>query len=256
MNRFCLPAVTSFLIIGATLFKAQAEYVPRVYQGASGGDLNYRIHLPDPLEAGKKYPLVLMFHGAGERGNDNTRQLKNAAGDILKYVQQHKQAIILVPQCPAGQQWVDVPWSADAHTMPETPSISMRLAMGLLNKTIQEQPVDSSRVYVVGLSMGGFGTWDIIQRNPHLFAAAIPVCGGGDPAYALKIKDVPIWAFHGDSDPVVKTIRSRDMVEALRKAGGTPRYTEYPDTKHNAWTRTFANPDVLKWLFDQKKECP
>jgi predicted peptidase len=101
--------------------------------------------------------------------------------------------------------------------------------------------------------MGGFGTWDIIQRHPTLFAAAMPVCGGGDTALAPQIKQIPVWAFHGDKDDTVKTSRSRDMIEALKKAGGTPRYTEYPGVRHDAWAPTYTNPAVLKWLFDQSK---
>ena len=101
--------------------------------------------------------------------------------------------------------------------------------------------------------MGGFGTWDIIQRQSKLFAAAMPVCGGGDPAFAKKLKKLPIWVFHGDSDSVVKTQRSRDMVAALRKKRAHPLYTEYKNTKHNAWTPTYSDETVLKWLFEQRK---
>ena len=101
--------------------------------------------------------------------------------------------------------------------------------------------------------MGGFGTWDIIQRLPDLFAAAIPVCGGGDAAQAEKIKDIPIWAFHGDKDTVVKTVRSRDMIAAIKKAGGNPQYTEYKGVAHDSWTQTYSDKNVLRWLFMQKK---
>ena len=140
-----------------------------------------------------------------------------------------------------------------SHVMPATPSAPMRLTLEWLNECIKTLPVDEKRIYVTGASMGGFGTWDIIQRQPTLFAAAMPVCGGGDTALAPQIKQIPIWAFHGGNDDAVKTSRSRDMIEALKKAGGTPRYTEYPGVRHDAWTPTYANPAVLKWLFDQSK---
>jgi predicted peptidase len=129
----------------------------------------------------------------------------------------------------------------------------MRMAMELLDEIIESQPVDRKRIYVTGLSMGGFGTWDIIQRQPKVFAAAMPVCGGGDPAFAKKLKKLSLWAFHGDSDTVVKTQRSRDMIDAIRKKGGNPLYTEYKNTKHNAWEPTYSDNTVLNWLFEQRR---
>lgn len=241
-------------VAGLMYYNAQAEFKPETYQGSDGQILNYQISIPENISAKGKCPLVIFFHGAGERGNDNQAQLKNGVKNILKYTQiKNIPAIIIAPQCPAGQQWVDVPWSADRHTMPENPSEPMKLAMELLDKTIQDFPVDRSRIYVSGLSMGGFGTWDLLQRKPDLFAAAMPVCGGGDPAYAKKIKNVPIWALHGDSDGTVKTIRSRDMIHALEAAGGHPRYTEFLNTGHNAWIPAYANPDIVGWIFDQRK---
>jgi predicted peptidase len=112
-------------------------------------------------------------------------------------------------------------------------------------------PVDKGRIYVAGISMGGYGAWDAIQRRAELFAAAIPVCGGGDEAEAPKLKNVPIWAFHGDQDQVVLTIRTTRMIEAIAKAGGTPKMTIYPGVGHDAWSATFSNPEVLDWLFAQ-----
>ena len=163
------------------------------------------------------------------------------------------QTIIIVPQSPQNQQWVDIPWDTNSHIMPKEPSQPMRLVIGLMKDVISKQPVDEKRIYVTGLSMGGFGTWDILQRMPNIFAAAIPVCGGGDTMLAGMIKDIPIWAFHGDKDPIVKTIRSRDMIAAIKKAGGKPQYTEYKDVEHNSWTQTYADKNVLRWLFTQKK---
>lgn len=236
---------------------AKQAFDARLYQSSDDGSLPYRIHLPQTIEHGRKYPLILFFHGAGERGTDNGGQLRFGIDELLAYSEKRRQPVIIIaPQVPISEQWVDTPWTADAHTMPEEPSRSMRLTIDLLKETIDELPVDPERVYVTGLSMGGFATWDIIQRLPELFAAAIPVCGGGDAAEADAIKDIPQWAFHGDRDWVIKPQRSRDMIAALREAGGHPKYTEYPGLQHDIWDTTYANEAVWQWLFEQRnKRC-
>jgi predicted peptidase len=115
------------------------------------------------------------------------------------------------------------------------------------------QPVDPARFYVTGISLGGYGTWFLLATMPERIAAAVPVCGGGDPARAAVFKEVPLWVFHGARDPAVPPAASRRMVEALRQAGGQPKFTEYPDLQHDSWTRTYRNPEVLAWLFAQRR---
>ena len=132
----------------------------------------------------------------------------------------------------------------------------MKAVKKLLEETMKEFPIDPQRVYVTGLSMGGFGTWDIIQRYPDLFAAALPICGGGDTAQAERLKNMPIWAFHGSIDKVVIPERSRNMIAAIKKAGGQPIYTEYPGVGHVSWTQTYSNHAVMDWLFAQEKKAP
>jgi predicted peptidase len=250
--------LVSLLTVSSCLtpvWSVQEAFTAGVYQASGGHALNYRIHTPAKLDPQLRYPLVIFFHGAGERGSDNAKQLVHGVRDILRYAARtDNPTIIIAPQCPRGSQWVDTPWSDPAHSMPEKPSLPMRLAIELLEKTIREKPVDAKRVYVSGLSMGGFGTWDLMQRRPMLFAAAIPVCGGGDPHYARSLAAMPIWVFHGSKDTVVKPMRSRDMIAALKQAGGEPRYTEYKGVGHNAWTETYSNEKVLKWMFEQKRE--
>jgi predicted peptidase len=129
----------------------------------------------------------------------------------------------------------------------------MRLTLELLKDIIEKQPIDIKRVYVTGLSMGGFGTWDIVQRIPELFAAAIPICGGGDTTMADTIKNIPIWAFHGDMDSVVPPKYTRNMIAAIKRYGGNPKYTEYKGVNHDSWSRTYKNPNVLEWMFLQTK---
>jgi predicted peptidase len=223
------------------------------YVDAEGGKLPYRLLKPQQVDDNKKYPLVVFLHGAGERGNDNTKQLVHGMADFASdEVMQKYPAFVIAPQCPEGKQWVDVPWSADEHAMPEKPSVPLRQTLDLIDQLKKKLPIDDSRIYVTGLSMGGFGTWDAIQRRPNFFAAAAPICGGGDAALAERIKRVPVWAFHGDADGAVKVRRSRDMIAALKAAGGSPKYTEYPGVGHNSWTATYSNPEFYAWLFEQK----
>ena len=220
----------------------------------NGQKLLYRWHAPKAPVPGKAYPLVILFHGAGERGADNISQLVHGADELLTYAQKTGEEIFFIAgQVPNGQQWVNTPWTQTAHTMPTEPSASMSLAMALIERTMRDFPVDASRVYVTGISMGGYGTWDIVQRRPALFAAAMPICGGGDVACAAKIKNVPIWCFHGDKDGAVPTNRSRDMFAAIKAAGGNVQYREYPGVGHNCWSRTYGDDAVLKWFFAQRR---
>ncbi|MCA9047007.1 MAG: prolyl oligopeptidase family serine peptidase, partial [Planctomycetaceae bacterium] len=123
----------------------------------------------------------------------------------------------------------------------------------LLDQLIKTHAIDEDRIYVMGLSMGGYGTWDLLARHPEKFAAGVPICGGGDEKQAAKIKEMPIWVFHGDADTAVKVERSRNMVAAIKEAGGKPKYTEYPGVGHNSWTPAINEPEILPWLFSQKR---
>jgi len=159
---------------------------------------------------------------------------------------------VVAPQCPEGKRWVEVDWGDDRHDFDDRPSETMQLVIELLAALPKEFSIDADRLYVTGLSMGGFGTWDIISRFPDKFAAAAPVCGGGDEKLAGKIAGVPIWAFHGDKDTVVKPSRSRNMIAAIKEAGGRPRYTEYEGVGHDSWVRAYADPELMKWMFAQR----
>lgn len=232
----------------------QALFEARTFKGA-GGELKYRLLKPKDYDASRKYPLVIFFHGAGERGSDNERQLVHGMKDFASdKIRDAYPAFVVAPQCPEGQQWVNVPWSADKHSMPKDASDSMQLSLELLAALQKEFSIDKSRLYVTGLSMGGFATWDIVQRQPEMFAAAAPICGGGDVDGAKAIAKLPIWVFHGDSDGAVKTQRSRDMVAALKAAGGEPKYTEYEKTGHDSWSPTYRDPKFYEWLFAQQRK--
>lgn len=225
-----------------------------VYENAQGEKLLYRLWKPEKVDPNKKYPLILFLHGAGERGDDNEAQLKNDEFLSLVLDPEHP-AFLIAPQCPKDQSWSRMrrPWD-QPESGPVEPTPVMKLVMELLDKIRQEQSIDPDRVYVTGLSMGGFGTFDLLLRRPHDFAAAVPICGGGPTSRAKEIAHIPLWIFHGGADPVVPVKLSQDMVEALRQAGADVHYTEYPGVGHNSWAKAYQEPELRKWLFAQVRK--
>jgi len=215
----------------------------------------YRLLGPKSITPGTRYPLVIFLHGAGERGNDNLSQLKYFPTWMAEQsARQAHPCFVLAPQCRDEQKWVDVDWSKIESTpQSPTPTVDMLAVIAALEDTLQREPIDPARIYLTGLSMGGYGSWDLAARMPDRFAAVLPICGGGDEATAAKIKDLPIWCFHGDADTAVRVERSRTMIEALRAAGGAPKYSELAGVGHDSWTPAYRDPDVLAWLFAQKK---
>lgn len=226
-----------------------------------GDTLPYRVLLPENYDASKKYPLVYFLHGAGERGNDNEKQLTHGAKLFLREdVRKNFPAIVVFPQCPEQGFWSNVKISYDSSHRyvfdfleEGPPTKAMVLAQGLLKDLVQKYPINQKQVYVAGLSMGGMGTFEIVRRNPKTFAAAIPICGGASPATAGKLKKVNWWVFHGAKDNVVPPSCSEVMVEALKKVNAPVKYTVYPEANHNSWDSAFAEPELLSWLFSNKK---
>jgi predicted peptidase len=262
MSRILLMAFVLFV----SLFSHAQNELYEKKQFVKGSDtLRYRILYPENYSASKKYPVVLFLHGAGERGNDNEAQLKYVS--TLFAVQESRKkypAIVIMPQCPKIDFW--------ARILPNTSSgpqdslgrfmfVSEQpvgKALGLVEQLMDSiaagRDVDTRKIYIGGLSMGGMGTFEMLWRKPGFFAAAFPICGGGDPSkVSLYAKGFPVWIFHGDADRTVPVSHSRRMVNALRSAGAKVKYTEYPGVGHNSWDSAFAEPDLLKWLFDQKK---
>ena len=228
----------------------------RVYRSSAGETLPYRLFVPPKLDSARKYPLIVFLHGAGERGDNNKSQLRNA--EVLRFIGDDVQAqhpcLLLAPQCPAGHQWAEVPWGLETpQPTPEKPSLPMRLLLELLDRLDGEFPIDPQRRYATGLSMGGFGTMDILARRPDYWAAAVAVCGGDVDARLNDVAKIPLWVFHGSADKVVPPARTRNVVEKLRAAGAQPQYTIYPGVGHNAWTRAYADPDLVDWLFAHKR---
>lgn len=234
------------------------EFVARVYTNATGQTLPYRLLTPKNYDVKKKYPLVIFFHGAGERGTDNRNQLLHGTSLYLQSDNRESfPCFVIAPQCPNNQQWVDMPWGADSGTQPKEPSAAMALALGIIDALPKEFSIDADRLYVTGLSMGGYATWDCLTRFPDKFAAAAPVCGGGDEkAVTPTAAKVPVWAFHSEDDPVVKVKRTRNMIAALRAAGGNPHYFEYFGLGHGSWNKAYAEKEFLPWMFAQHRGQP
>jgi len=209
-------------------------------KGPDGGSIRYLLYVPDDYaKRDKPWPLVLFLHGAGERGANLDLVKKHgppkliAAGKAFPF-------LCVSPQCPKSGWW-DRPAQIAA-------------LVALLDHLQATLNVDVDRVYLTGLSMGGFGTWALAMAHPGRFAALAPICGKGAPSKADRIAHIPTWVFHGAKDPVVPVRFSEEMVEALKKAGGQPKFTVYPGAKHDSWTQTYANPDFWKWLLAQRRK--
>jgi len=199
-----------------------------------------------------KYPLVIFLHGSGERGNDNEAQLKWAVKNFTKDEIMHTyKPIVIAPQCPKNMRWAN--YSDSNFSLKKKPSLPMQLLLELIQESINTMPIDPNRIYITGLSIGGFGTFDALSRNPDLFAAAVPVCGGGDVSKAKYFSDVPIWIFHGILDDVVLPEMSINMLKALRKSGAQPGFTLYPNTGHFSWIAAYNDKKMMDWLFRQSK---
>jgi predicted peptidase len=227
-----------------------------------GRTYRYRVWVPPHYTKLRRWPVILFLHASGERGDDNLRQLTIGLPAVLTRDARRYPAIVVVPQCPLNREWY-----GEMETQ----------ALAALDASIREFHGDRNRVILTGISMGGAGAW-YFARHPQRWAAVVPVCGEvvrelDDPwpldppsdisnllhaanpfaALARSIGKVPVWAFHGANDPVIPVDQSRMMVDALKKAGGTVRYTEYPGVGHDAWDRAYDDPELPKWMLAQKK---
>ena len=226
-------------------------FLGRVHKNKYGQTMPYRLFIPPSYDQKNKYPLVLWLHGAGSVGKDNKMQISEwsipGTHTWTKPENQAKNPVFVVaPQCPSSETCWDDP---DADALGK----ELLLVLDILDSLQQEFGIDSQRLYVAGQSMGGFGTWSLIAKRPNIFAAAIPLCGGGKPALAARAAKIPIWAFHGDKDDDVPVTETRNMIAAVKKAGGNPRYTEYKGMGHEIWDRAFKEPGLVDWLFAQHK---
>jgi predicted peptidase len=233
-----------------TLFgSAQVAYEKKLFLD-SKDTLRYKLLRPGSKFAGQKVPLIIFFHGAGERGSDNESQTIH----IDKLVRDSSVRadfgfFLIAPQCPADKKWSNLDWKKKKHVQPADPSWAMKLVHKLVDSLKKVLDIDTTRIYVTGMSMGGYGTWDYCARYPKEVAAAVPVCGGYDFDTAKKIKNISFWVFHGAQDKVVPVENSRGMVNGLKKAKANVKYTELAGVGHGAWLEAYKDTSILKWMF-------
>jgi predicted peptidase len=228
----------------------------------NGDTLPYRVLLPHNFDSSKTYPVIFFLHGAGERGRDNEKQLIHGAKLFVKEeIRAQYPAIVIMPQCPADDYWANVLRVHDEagkrlfyFLEDGAPGRYMVLLQELVHHILNVYPVKKDQVYVGGLSMGGMGTFELVRRMPGIFAAAFPICGGANPATAKKMKRVNWWIFHGAKDNVVPPEHSEKMVKALKSARANVKWTLFPQANHNAWDPAFAEPELIPWLFSNKRK--
>lgn len=261
MPHRLIPVVVAIVVVVASApaqdvidgFAAQTvRYTGGPYDDEAFG---YRLYVPKPLDPGRRYPLIFFLHGAGERGDDNQKQMRHFPELFKRRAYREKfEAIIVAPQCRVKKRWADVPWDTQQSSkLTKNPSHQMRAALLALDEVIAKHPVDEDRLYLTGLSMGGYGSWYLATRQPKRWAAVVPICGGGPEADAARLAGVPLWAWHGGADRVVPVERSRRMIEVIKRAGGAPKYTELKGVGHFSWPQAYAIDGALPWMFEQRR---
>jgi predicted peptidase len=232
------------LILVAVVSPARADnpttgFIDRTFKNADGKESKYVLYVPASYKGDKAYPVILFLHGSVESGNDGKKQVTVGLGKAIAD-QKDFPFLVVFPQSEKRN------WDANSE--------DGKRAVAILDEVCKEYKTDPNRIYLTGLSMGGFGTWSQAAKNPQRWAAIVPICGGGDPKTATTIKDLPCWCFHGAADKTVNVDRSRQMIEALKAAGGKPIYTEYPNVDHNSWDMAYANKELYEWLLKQQRK--
>lgn len=255
----------SFLVIGMLLLGSCNQpneivqtdpptFEAKEFKASDSSVLKYNVY--DPTVGDEKLPLFIFLHGAGERGDDNEAQLMHIAPILTDSINSKKYPAILVfPQCPEEDYWANVDRTNDIWTVDSDGTVTspMSRVIELIQELRQDKNVDLNRIYISGLSMGGFGTLDLISRHADWFAGAIAICGGGDLNKTDKYKGLPLWIFHGAQDPVVPVELSRDLVAKIQSEDGFVKYTEYPEGGHDVWNNAYEDPATLEWLFGLRK---
>jgi predicted peptidase len=206
----------------------------RIHRDEDGREWKYTLFVPPEYKGKRPYPLLVYLHGFGARGVDGSKPMTDGPGPFIQEGEKTFDMLVLFPQSETGS------WEAE--------TADGQRVMAILEDVVQEYAIDCQRIYLTGTSAGGFGVWSLAARYPRQWAAIVPICGGGNPASAAAIKHLPCWCFHGACDDVIDVEQSRDMIEALRAAGASPRYTEYPDVGHGCWSRAYDTPELWDWL--------
>lgn len=236
MRALIIAACCCGFLISSGLLQAQegGRQAPAKFSRSLNVEMEYLLSLPENYEQEEKWPLILFLHGAGERGNDLEKVKVHGPPKLIAAGQKFP-FIVVSPQCAKDRWWQAVELSL------------------LLDEIVEKYQVDEDRIYVTGLSMGGFGTWSLVQHAPHRFAAIAPICGGGDRQFVKQYKHVPIWIFHGAKDRAVPVERSLEMADALKKQQASPKLTIYPNAEHDSWTETYNNPELYTWFLSHRR---
>jgi predicted peptidase len=220
--------------------KPATGFVDKTFKNADGHESPYVVFVPKDYDGTKEYPVILFLHGAGETKGGKQMPADVGIGRAIKKREKDFAFITVIPQAETKG------WQADGP--------NAKRALAMLDEVMKEYKIDAKRQYLTGLSMGGTGTWSVAAAHPDRWAAIVPICGLGDPANAEKTKDIPTWAFVGDKDSDRIVNRMNDMIAALKKAGGNPKYDVYPGVPHNSWDKAYGTDELYKWLLEQKKK--
>jgi predicted peptidase len=259
MMKNCLTLICSLLIF-ITVHAQNKDLFEKQLFVVGEDTLPCRILTPQNFQIGKKYPLVIFLHGAGERGSDNNAQLQWGSDLFLDSLNRTKYpAIVVFPQCPANDKWAEYNKNPNADSTGYVYSNdapirkSLKLVSQFIDTLLSSGQIDKSRVYLGGLSMGGFGTYELLWRRPQTFAAAFPICGAMNPSRVKDFrKNLPLWIFHGDKDPIIYVSNSRLISNLAKKTNPNVKYTEYPGVGHDSWNNAFKESTLLPWLFSQR----
>jgi predicted peptidase len=250
--RTAIPCLILLMAAAARGDDKASEFEEHTFAGHGGAKMPFRLLRPEKVEAGKKYPLVLVLHGWGERGTDNAKQLKEFGPAFLKPEARKKfPCFVLIPQ--ANGSWVEDTKFEKPLRLGRAPTANLLMANETLKSVVKKYPVDADRLYLMGYSNGACGVWELLAREPHAWAAAAPMAGAGDPSRIAGAKHVPIWAFHGEKDPTIPPARMAELVAALRAAHGHPMFTVYPNGVHYDAKKGLHDKNFLPWIFAQRK---
>lgn len=243
MRRWLAIGYAGVFVILSAFCSLAAEtttgFVSKTFTNPDGSTSPYVVFVPRNYDSSKPTPVILFLHGAGETKGGKKQPVEVGIGPAIRKREKTFPFIVVIPQSENRT------WRAGSD--------DAKRALAILDLTMKEYNGDPKRVYLTGLSMGGFGTWSLAAAEPNRWAAIVPICGAGDPSTAETIKHIPCWAFHGDKDTAVKVEGSRTMIEALKKAGGQPKYTEYPGVGHNSWDNAYGTDELYDWLLQQQR---
>jgi predicted peptidase len=247
------PLIILSLVTSLVAADPVSEMTAQTFTASDGLVLPYRVWQA-PVTGDERLPLVIFLHGAGGRGNDNRTQLRDGLVQLLAAIQQRHPCVLIAPQCPADVKWTGINWQqrplAERTPKPTRPAAAV---LELIAELITMRPIDRTRIYLTGVSMGGSGTWDLATRAPGLFAAIMPVCGGCDVRNAALWANQSLWAFPGARDTVVTPDLARSLIAELRANGQQLKYTEYPDAGHDIGSKVYGEAESLRWLFSQAR---